>query len=143
MRGPPDQRVRRDDVARHRQRQVVLAQVQHVDAGGAGDVGAVVHGYQGAMPACRVGEDLQRRQLVPRFQGTQLLLTRRALVAKLNDVHPAGQRGVGELGQIATIAARVGTQIQPCARQPGNRLMHTATLAASVGGRHGSPGSGV
>ena len=85
--------------------------MQHLSAGSAGDVGAVVHSYQRAMPTCGVGENLQRRQLVARLQRTQLVLTRRALVAKLDDVPPAGQGGVDELGQITAIAARVGTQI--------------------------------
>jgi hypothetical protein len=44
------------------------------------------------------------------------LLTRRALVAQLNDVHPAGQGGIGEFGQIAAIATRISAQIQPCTR---------------------------
>ena len=85
------------------------------------------------MPARGIGEDLQRRQLVTRLQGAQLLLTRRPLVAQLNDVHPAGQGCIGELGQIATIATRIGAQVQPRAGESANRLMHTATLAASVG----------
>ena len=111
-----------DDVARHRQRQVVLAQVQHVGAGGAGDVGAVVDRQQRAVPAGGVGEDLQRRQLVAGLQRAELLLARRALVAQLDDVHPAGQRGVGELGQIAALAARVGAQVQPGAGEPGQQV---------------------
>jgi len=65
---------------------------------------------------CRVGEDLQRRQLVTRLEWPQLVLTGRAFVAQLNDVHPAGQRGVGELGQIATIAARVGARDEDLTR---------------------------
>ena len=120
--GPADQRVRADDVARHGQRQVVLAQVQHGGAGGAGDVGAVVDGQQGAVPPRRVGEHLQRRQFVARLQRAQPLLTGRALVAQLNDVHPAGQRGVGEFGQIATVATRIGAQIEPGVRRAASKV---------------------
>ena len=113
MGGPADQRVRPDDLAGHVQRQVVLAQVQHVGAGGAGDVGAVVDREQGAVPAGRVGEDLARRQLVAGLERAEPLLTGRPLVAQLDDVHPAGQGGVGEFGQVAALATRVGAQIQP------------------------------
>jgi hypothetical protein len=141
--GPADQRVGADDVARHLQRQVILAQVQHGGAGGVGDVGAVVDGQQGAVSARGIGKYLQRCQFVARLQGAQPLLTRRALVTQLNDVHPAGQGGIGEFGQIAAIAARIGAQIQPGARKSRQRCMHTATLATSVGSRHGSPGNGV
>jgi hypothetical protein len=90
--------------------------VQHGCAGGAGDVGAVVDGQQGAMSARGIGEYFQSCQFVARVQGAQPLLTRRALVAQLNDVHPAGQGGIGEFGQIAAIATRIGAQIQPCTR---------------------------
>ena len=129
MGGQADQRVRPDDLARDVQRQVALAQVQHVGAGRAGDVGAVVDREQGAVPAGRVGEDLARRQLVARLERPEPLLTGRTLVAQLDDVHPAGQRGVGELGQVAALTPGVGTQIQPRRGETGNALMHTATLA--------------
>lgn len=110
-----------------------MAQVQHVGAGGAGDIRAVVDGHQRIVAAGGVGEDLQRGQLVTCLQRTQLLLTGRGLVAQLNDIHPAGQGGVGELGQITALAARVGAQIQPRCLKPGEPFVHTATLAASVG----------
>jgi hypothetical protein len=50
----------------------------------------------------------------------------------LDDVHPAGQCGVGELGQVTALAAGIGAQIQPGGRETGKRFVHTATLAASV-----------
>src|SRR5581483_6432075 len=55
VRGPADQRPGTHDLARHRQRQVVLAQVQHVGTGGAGDIGAIVDRDQGRVPAGDVG----------------------------------------------------------------------------------------
>jgi hypothetical protein len=70
------------------------------------------------------------------------VLSGRALVAQLNDVHPAGQRGVGEFGQVAMVATRIGAQIKTCGGESRRRLMHTATLATTVGSRHGSPGHG-
>ena len=140
--GTADHRVRADDLARHAQRQVVLAQVQHGGAGGTGDVGAVIDGQQRAMPPRRVGEHLQRRQFVAGLERAQPALSGRALVAQLNDVDPAGQRCVGELGQIAALPTRIGAQIQASVGEPV-RLVHTATLATTVGSRHGSPASGV
>jgi hypothetical protein len=96
------------------------------------------------------------------------VLSGRALVAQLNDVHPAGQRGVGEFGQVAMVATRIGAQIKTCRGEsvdlrPGDNsarfgprwgylplagasgaitFVHTATLATTVGSRHGSPGHG-
>ena len=101
------------------QRQVALAQVQHVGAGRAGDVGAVVDREQGAVPAGRVGEDLAGRQLVARLQRAEPLLAGRTLVAQLDDVDAAGQGGVGELGQVTALAAGVGAQVQPALRRDG------------------------
>ena len=103
--------------------------MQHVGAGRAGDVGPVVDREQGAVPPRRVGEDRARRQLVAGFERPEPLLADRTLVAQLHNVHPACQRGIGELGQIAVLTTRVGTQIQPRRREPGNTLVHTATLA--------------
>ena len=95
------------------QRQIALTQVQHVGAGRAGDVGAVVDREQGAVPAGRVGQDFACGQLVACLERAEPLLTGRTLVAQLDDVHSAGQRGVGELGQVAALAPGVGAQIQP------------------------------
>jgi hypothetical protein len=60
----------------------------------------------------------------------------------LDDVHPTGQHGVGEFGEVASLTARIGAQIQPCGLEPGSTVVHTQTLAASVEARHGSPGNG-
>ena len=65
-----------DDVAGDRQRQVVLAQMQHVGAGRAGDVGPVVDREQRVVAARRVGQHLERGQLVAGLQRSELLLTR-------------------------------------------------------------------
>lgn len=129
MAGQPEQHVGPDECARHVQRQVTLPEVQHVGAGRAGDVGAVVDGEQGAVPAGRVGQDLAGGQLVARLQRAEPLLPGRPLVAQLDDVHAAGQGGVGELGQIAALPAGVGAQVEPRGGQSCQTLMHTATLA--------------
>ena len=94
------------------------------------------------MAAGGVGQDFQGGKLPSRLQGAELLFAGRSLVPQLDDVHAAGQGGLGELGQIASFAAGVGAQIQPCREQSGEGFVHTATVAASVAGRHGSPGSG-
>ena len=88
-----------DDVAGHRQRQIVLAQVQHVGAGGPGDVGAVVDGEQCAVPAAASASISSAASSCAGLQRAESLLAGRALVAELDDVHPAGQRGVGEFGE--------------------------------------------
>ena len=62
-----------DDVACHRQRQIVLTQVQDVGARGPGDVGAVVDGEQRAVPSCRVGQRFERRQLLAGLQRAEAL----------------------------------------------------------------------
>ena len=117
--------------ARARRRAAIRqrAQVQHIRAGRAGDIGTVVDREQGTVPTGRLGEYLARGQLVARLEGAEPLLTDRPLVAQLDDVDSAGQGRVGELGQVATLAARVGTQIQPRRRETGDGAVHTATLA--------------
>jgi hypothetical protein len=86
----------------------------------------------------------------------------------LNDVDPAGQRGVREFGQVAAVATRIGAEVQARIRESRRRrpddnaarfgprwgylplagasgaitFVHTATLATTVGSRHGSPGHG-
>ena len=143
MGGAADQRPRPDDVAGDRQRQVVLAEVQHVGARRPRDVGPVVDREQRAVPARRVGEHLERGELVARLQRSELPLTGRALVAQLDDVHPARQRRVGERGQITALAAGVGAQIQRRRSQPSRRIPGCATPARVMWDVDtGVPGSG-
>jgi hypothetical protein len=135
MGGQSDQGGRPDDLAGRVQRQIALTQVQRVGTRRAGDVGAVVDRKQGAMPAGRVRQGFARGQLVARLERAEPLLTDRTLVAQLDDVHSAAQRGVRELGQVATLAPRVGAQIQVRGRETGSgpaaidTEVHTATLA--------------
>ena len=107
-----DQRAGPDDVAGHREREVVLPEVQHVGPRGASDVGPVVDGQQGPVAARRVGEYLQRGQLGAGLQRAEALLTDGALVPQLDDVDSAGQRGVDELGEVTALATRIGAQVQ-------------------------------
>ena len=94
------------------------------------------------MAAGGVGQDFQGGKLAAGLHGAESLFAGRSLVPQLDDVHSAGQRGVGELGQIAAVTAGVGTQVQPRLTEHGVGFVHTATVAASVVGTHGSPGSG-
>ena len=75
MGGPADHRARADDVACDRQRQVVLAEVQHVGARRDRDVGAVVDREQSAVAARSIGENLQCLQLLPGLERSELLLS--------------------------------------------------------------------
>ncbi len=131
MGGPADQRVGTDDVACDGQRQVVLTKMQHVGAGGQRDVGAVVDRHQRAVAPRRVREHGQQFQFLARLQRPELLLAGRALVPQLDDVDPAGQRRVGELGEVAALAPGVGAQIQRCGGQAFQGLVHTATVATT------------
>jgi len=94
--------------------------VQHVGTGGHGDIGPVVHGEQRVVAGAGLGDDLQGGQFLPGLQGFG------GLVAQLDDVHAAGQRGVHELGQVAAVPAGVRAQVQPRVRQPCSdvRLRH-------------------
>ncbi len=85
--------------------------MQHVGVGGQRDVRPVVHGQQRAVPGAGFGDDLQRGQFLPGLKGFG------RLVAQLHDVHPAGQRGVDELGEVTAVPARVRAQVQPCVGQ--------------------------
>ena len=82
MCGAADQRARPDDVAGGGERQIVLAQMQHVGSGGAGDVRVVVDRKQRAVAARRIGENLKRRQFGARLERAELLLTGRSLVSR-------------------------------------------------------------
>jgi len=78
--------------------------------------------------ARRVGEHLQCFQLVAGLQWPEPLLSRRALVAQLDDVDPAGQRGVGEFRQVTALTAGIRAQIQRRRGQAFTRSVHTATV---------------
>ncbi len=124
--GAADQHVVAEDLPGHRDRQVVLPEVQHVGARGQRDVGAVVHGEQRVVAAAGVREHLQRSQLVAGLH---------PLLAQLQQVHPAAQGRVGELGEVAARAAGVGADVEPGAGEP------LAAAGAEVGrgarrGRH-------
>ena len=132
MRGPADQGPGPDDFASHRRREVVLAQMQYLGAGCAGDVGTVVDRQQRTVPSGGIGQHLQRGELTACLQLAEAKLAGRSLVPQLDDVHPAGQGGVGKRCKILALAAGIGAQIQPGPEQPGAGFVHTATVAANV-----------
>ncbi len=121
MGGAPDHRTVPDDAPCDVQRQIVLAQVQYVGPGRQRDVGAVVDCQQCAVAAGRIGQDLQRLEFVAGLQRAELFLACRPLVAELNQVHPAGQRRVGEFGQVTALPAGVGAQVEGGALQTVDR----------------------
>ncbi|CAM5477504.1 hypothetical protein SPURM210S_01116 [Streptomyces purpurascens] len=104
VRGPADQDVVAEDRAGCRHREVALAEVQHVGAGGVGDVRPVVDREQLAVPSTGVGEDGQPLQLLARLH---------ALVPQLHDVDPTGQHGIEELHEVALPLAGVGAEVDP------------------------------
>ena len=107
--------------------------MQYLGAGGPGDVGTVVDRQQRTVPSGGIGQYLQRGELPGCLQLAEAKLAGRPLVAQLDDVHPAGQGGVGERGKIPALSAGIGAQIQPGIEQPGAGFVHIATVAANVG----------
>jgi hypothetical protein len=95
--------------------------VQHVGVGGQGEVGAVVDGQQRPVVA---GDTAQHGE------GGELGARLEALLAQLDDVDPAAQRRVGELGEVALHRAGVGAQVEPGVVQ----------ARAAGGARAGGPG---
>ena len=131
MRRAPDDHLVADDLARPGDRQVVLAEVQHVRARGERDVGAVVDGEQRAVPRAGLRKHLERGQLVARLERAV-----GALVAELDDVDPAGERGVGELREVPAVAAGVGAEVEPRVGEAGAQRVgvesgHGATVTAA------------
>ncbi len=104
VRGAADQDVLAEDRAGRGHREVALAEVQHVGAGGVGDVRPVVDRQESAVPGAGVGEDLEVLQLLGGLH---------ALVPQLHDVDPAGQDRVQELRQVALAPAGVRAEVDP------------------------------
>jgi hypothetical protein len=113
VRRTPDHHVVAHDLARPCDGKVVLAEVQDIGPGGQRHVGPVVHREQRSVPGTRLGEHLQRRELL-----TGLQRAVRALVAQLEDVDAAGERRVGEPGEVAGAAPRVGAEVEAGVGQP-------------------------
>jgi hypothetical protein len=83
--------------------------VQHVGAYGVRDVRAVVDRQERAVPPAGGAEHREVLQLLPCFE---------ALLAELDDVDTAAQRGVEEVRQVALGLARVGAQVEPRPAEP-------------------------
>lgn len=115
VRGAADHHALADDGAGCGDRQVSLAEVEHVGPDGVGDIGPVVHCEQFAVAPAGVGEDRQVFELLGRLH---------ALVAQLDDVHPGGEHGVEEGGQVALAPAGIRAQIEPGVGQQLARRGH-------------------
>ena len=107
-----------EDAAGPGQRQVVLAEVEHVGPGGQGDVGPVVDREQGTVPVGGPAEDGRRLQ-----QRAGLGL----LVPELDQVHPRAQepalmaeamRKAVEAGRLAHRAGRIPRRLYAQASTP-------------------------
>lgn len=103
------------DATRGRPRQVALAEVQHGCSRCRGDVGAVVHGPEAAMPLGDLAQDAEQLELLGGFE---------RLVPQLHDVDAARVGRVDELGEVAPITAGVGAQVEP-----GGGEQHAASVS--------------
>ena len=67
------------------------------------------------MAAGGVGQDFQGGKLAAGLHGAESLFAGRSLVPQLDDVHSAGQRGVGEFGSVVFISGNLPmkTEILP------------------------------
>ena len=112
MGGPADHHVRAQDPPGLRHGQVVLAQVQHVGAGGEGEVGPIVHREQRPVASRGRTQNGQGGQLAEGLQRAVLPLPGRSLVAQLDHFHPACERGLGELGEVPVFPAGIRAQVE-------------------------------
>jgi hypothetical protein len=100
----------------------------------------------------RVGKHLEGGQLGAGLQRPEALLADGTLVAQLDDVDSARQRGVDELGEVTALTAGVGAQVQLGLGQSASetflRIRHIRDVSDRSGARvtwtaeHGSPGTG-
>ena len=86
------------------QRQVGLADMKNRRAGEAGDIRSVIDRPE---PGVTVGDRAQNLEIV-KFLGRVDIL-----IAQLDDVDPAGEGGIHEVGEIAAIFSGIGAEIQP------------------------------
>ena len=110
MRGQPDHGVPAEEAPGGRQRDVLLADVEHRRAGERGEVRTVVDGPEPAVPAARLLQDPEQFEFLGRLDG---------LVPQLDDVDAAGEGGIHEVPEIAAVLAGVGAQVQAAAGAPG------------------------
>jgi hypothetical protein len=76
------------------------------------------------VPRARLGEDLQRGELVPGFERPV-----GALVPQLDDVDAAGEGRVGELGEVTGAAAGAGAEVEA-------GVVQSLAHGGAVEGRH-------
>ena len=111
--------------------------MEDVGTGSHREIRAIVDGQQCAVASRCCRENAQRYQFVLGFERAELALTGRALVTQLDDVDSAGQSGLGELREVAFLAARVGAQVQPCCCQ----ALAPVDVVTGMCGVHGANGS--
>ena len=114
VRGAADQPVVAHDRSRLIDRQVVLAEMHAVGAGGDRQVGTVVeHEERAGLVAARA----------ERAGGAQDLVLRRVLLAQLHDVHAAGQRRRQQVIRVAAAGPRAAHEVQARPREPRASLV--------------------
>ena len=104
MSGEPDQHVGADHGADLRHRHVLLPYVHAVGAGIVRNQRTVVDDEQRAEPLA---------QLPCATSDRQKLLVAKGLVAQLHDVHPSGDRGSQQLGELTPPGCAVAHEVQP------------------------------
>lgn len=92
--------------------------MQHGGADGGRDIRAVVDGPQLAMP---LGDSAQL------VEGVEFVSNVDRFVAHLDDVDATGKSGIDEVGKISSVAAGVGAEVEP-----GARNVHRNTITADV-----------
>lgn len=107
-----------DDPARARPGQIALAEVQDRGCRGGGDVGAIVDRPQPAVPLGDLAQDAEELELLSGFE---------PLVAQLDDVDPAREGGIDEVGEVSAVAAGVGAEVQLSVGEE-----HPASVSASA-----------
>ena len=117
--GEPDEHVGADDLAHLGYGHVGLPNVDTVGAHGGGDVGAVVEDEQRAVGVARVGRHA-------RGFGEELVL--QVLLAQLNHVDAAGDRGGEEVAQVAIARHAIAHEVQARSREA-----RAALLAVGIG----------
>jgi hypothetical protein len=91
--------------------------MQDVGTGRQRQIRAVVDGQQGAVTFGGREQNRQRSELVLGLERPELALAGGVLVAQLDDVDATGQRGLGELREIALVASGIGTQVEASGRK--------------------------
>ena len=110
--GASDEHVCSHQLARDRDRQVTLPQVQHVGARRVGDVGPVVHRDERTVPIAGRPHHGECGQFIGGLE---------PLVSELDHIDAAGQDRVQESSEVTWAGAGVGAQVEAGPGQPSRK----------------------